>query len=71
MKTLAALFVFGCSPLVGYVLSGDGVWLLTFAVWSTTVDLVLVAIPVYVLWGLQMEKVKKIGLCVAFTAGIL
>ncbi|KAL1652597.1 hypothetical protein SLS61_004903 [Didymella pomorum] len=41
------------------------------AIWAAAMDISLALLPWKVLWGLQMRKTEKIGVCVAMSLGIL
>ena len=47
--------------------------LLVFAscVINLIVDLIIISLPMPLLWGLQMERSKKLGLCVIFGLGTM
>ena len=41
------------------------------AVWNLISDFIVVVLPMPMLWKLQLQTKKKVGLCIAFGMGIL
>lgn len=79
------LILFVCSPVIGFFRIFDAAWrmqndlschnegaiIVACAAISTVQDLVICALPVLLIWNLQIGKRQKIALCGIFGMGLM